>query len=607
MDQGGPASADAAVPAPEDAPKPDDAMPAPEEAPLPDAIEAGPGDVNALFTQDQEPAPLPSASVVINLLGALVQKGILRPEEAQAMVLQAQAEADAARAASAAAVVPDDADAVKVMHVPELVKAQMREQIKAEVMAAARKERWTGLASQPEWVKNFKPIGDFRLRYEYDSFPEGNDNTGSFPNFNTINTGVPFDVSGTVFSPQFNVDTDRQRSRLRFRWGAEIDLSEGWTSGFRIATGETNSPVSTNQSLGNARGGQGGNFSKYSLWLDRAFARYEDISHPDFSWALTLGRFENPFFSNDLVWDEDVGFDGLALNAKKVMGEVTPFVNAGAFPVFNTDLNFSTNQPSKFKSNDKWMLGGQLGLDWKINKKMTAKVSAAIYDFKNVEGQLSDPFTPLGPEDAGNTDHRRPSFAQRGNTYMALRNIVPSALNNFGTTHQYQYFGLATPFRELVLAGKLDLNHWEPCQATIYTEYVKNLAFDAVDIESKAVNNRGSGTPAAADGTGALPGKFEGGDTAWIVGLKLGRPAFEKKGDWSASMTYRYVESDALVDGFTESRFAGGGTNAKGFSLGLQYALSAKTKIGFGWWSATQIAGPPLQSDVFLFDFSAKF
>ena len=87
-------------------------------------------------------------------------------------------------------------------------------------------------------------------RYEAALFPQGNDNTGAFPNFNAINTGTPFDVAGTVFSPQNNVDRTRQRTRIRTRLGADIDMGEGFTMGARLATGENSSPVTTNQSLG---------------------------------------------------------------------------------------------------------------------------------------------------------------------------------------------------------------------------------------------------------------------------------------------------------------------------------------------------------------------
>ena len=179
---------------------------------------------------------------------------------------------------------------------------------------------------------------------------------------------------------------------------------------------------------------------------------------------------------------------------------MTPFITAGAFPVFNTDLNFATNQPEKFKSSDKWLYAGQVGADWKISKSFNFKFGAAYYHFDNVEGQLSDPFIPLLASDQGNTDNSRPSFAQKGNTYRPLRRIIPSPLNNFGTTNQFQYFGLATPFHELALTARLDINHWEPFQISLIGEWVKNLAFDAKDIDLIAVNNRGADTSAGATG-----------------------------------------------------------------------------------------------------------
>jgi hypothetical protein len=280
---------------------------------------------------------------------------------------------------------------------------------------------------------------------------------------------------------------------------------------------------------------------------------------------------------------------------------VTPFLAAGAFPVFNTDFNFASNQPAKFKSSDKWLYGGQVGTDWKINKVFNVKVGAAYYHFDNVEGQLSDPFTPLNAQDAGDTDNTRPSFAQKGNTYMALRRIVPNALNNFGTTNQFQYFGLATPFHELAFTGRLDVNRWEPFQISLTGEWVKNLAFEHGDIDRVAVNNRG------ADQALGGVGEFSGGDTAWIVGLKVGSATLQKAWDWQAGINYRYVESDAVVDGFADSDFGLGGTNLKGYTVYGAVALSPRIALGLRWMSADEIAGPPFKVDILQVDFNGKF
>ena len=582
------------------------------------APESGPGDLIG----GQAGAGAPSFNVTINLIKRMVQKGLLTKEDASDLLKQAEADSAIARvqlqqdAVAAAQIVVQQAisagamsdpvpmpdDAVRVTYIPENVKKQIRDEIKSDVMAEAKSKTWAAPNAVPGWVTRFRVGGDIRIRYEGNYFPSGNDNTGAFPNFNAINTGSPFDVSGTVFSPQLNVNQNRQRFRLRARLGAEIEMGEGFTAGLRIATGENNSPVTTNQSFGLANQGQGGNFSKYAIWLDRAFLKYEAGGQPNKNLAISAGRFDNPFFSTDIIYDDDLGFDGGALAGRyEVAKWVTPFFAGGAFPIFNTDFNFSSNQPAKFKSSDKWLYGAQAGLDLKLRKDLSIKAAGAYYYFDGVEGKLSTPYTPLNSSEAGNTDNRRPSFAQKGNTYMPLRNIVPNASNNFGAINQFQYFGLASKFRPLTFTGKVEYTGFEPVTVSVWGEYVKNLGFDRGAIDRLAVNNRGSNSTA-----GTL-GKYAGGDTAWILGLKVGSAALQKRGDWQLGVNYRHVESDAVIDGFADSDFGNGGTNQEGYSLFGTVALSSRFAIGLKWLSADEIAGPPLKSDILQVDLSGKF
>jgi hypothetical protein len=383
----------------------------------------------------------PSQTFAVNLLKLMVKKGHITKEEADELIREAeqdtaiartQAQSDALTAAQAVVeqakmdkVLPADPspeDALRIPFIPDMVKKQIRDDLRQEVMAAAKSEHWNAPYQLPDWVSKFRVKGDIRLRYEGTYFSEGNDNTGAFPNFQAINTGAPFDVSGTVFSPQLNVDQDRQRYRIRLRLGAEVDMGDGFTAGVRIGTGQDSSPVSPNQSLG----ASGGNFSKYAIWLDRAFLKYEAGADPDRRIAITGGRGDNPFYSTDLIYDEDLGFDGLAIQGRyRIAKGVTPFATLGVFPIFNTDFNFSSNQPAKFDSTDKYLYGAQLGTDWKLTKHLTLKTAAAYYQFDGAEGEQSTPYTPLTSSDAGNTDNTRPSFAQKGNTYIPLRRIIP--------------------------------------------------------------------------------------------------------------------------------------------------------------------------------------
>ena len=632
------------TPQPEPAEKP---VPVPTSEPTP-APQAKPEPTSSQKTQAEEAAPTPASkpasveaplptegaatptgNVTINLINKLVKRGILDADEAKEMIRQAEVEAEAVRYQSqtdmvaiaqaaavqvVAATTPVESglpaassDDIRVTHIPQPVKDQMKEEIKLELATDKVSNQLSSAVRLPKWVQDVKPFLDIRVRYEGDFFPTGNDNTGAFPNFNAINTGAPFDSAGTQFAPQLNVDQNRNQFKLRARFGADIAMADHFSSGFRIATGQNNSPTSTNQGMGTASSatqGQGGNFSKYAIWLDRAFLRYDSKYEDLMSASAWVGRFDNPFFYTPLIWDDDLGFDGVAATVK---GNVTEgfqvFTTGGAFVVYNTDFNFSSNQPEKFSSYDKYLLGVQTGIDWKVADDWKAKVAAAYYNFYNIEGKLSTPYTPLTSSDASNTDSSRPSFAQKGNTYMAIRDILPDASNDFGAINQWQYYGLATKFNVLSLTGRLDYDGFEPVRVSLISEFVQNLAFKKSDINSIAINNRAEADPSIVDDIG----DFDGSPYGWYGEFRVGTPALSKRWDWQLNLGYRWIGSDAVVDGFNDSDFGLGGTNMKGFTVGGILSLSENVSLGTRWMGADSIAGPQYHTNILYFEINSKF
>ncbi len=578
------------------------------------------------LTLSPDIAQSPSQSVTVNLINALVKRGILEKAEAQEMIRMAEAEAEVARAQSQAemfaiaqiaaneaaaqqsqieqAISAPTEDDVRVTYIPEPVRTQIKEDIKVELINESRRGAFASINPIiPAWVPMLKPFGDLRVRFEGITYPTGNDVTGAFPNFNAINTGSPFDVSGNQFAPQLNADQDRYRFRLRARAGVEVNLPENFTLGMRIATGNDNSPVSTNQTLGGASG-QGGNFSKYAIWIDRAFLQYEVGNDPNKKLKIWAGRFDNPFFSTPAVWDDDLGFDGVAASGRyEILRGFTPFITGGAFPVYNTDLNFSSNQPTKIQSFDKYLFAVQGGTDWRITDDIKLKVASAYYYFQNIEGKLSSPFTPLTSSDAGDTDASRPSFAQKGNTYFPIRNIVPDASNDFGAINQFQYYGLATKFENLAFTGRLDYDGFEPIQISLIGEVIQNLAFNQSDINAVAVNNRSGIDDTLSDDIG----DFEGSGLAWLVELRAGHAVLQKRWDWNVGFGYRWIGSDAVVDGFNDSDFGLGGTNLQGFTVGGALAVSPNVWFGARWMGADSIAGPQYNVNIIQIDLNARF
>jgi hypothetical protein len=569
-------------------------------------------------------APSPNANV--NLINILVQQGVLTEEQGAALIKQAQDEAyiarqavkdAAAKADNADKTAKDAADATSppgtkhVVYVPEVVKKELRDEIKGEVMSKAQKEGWARPGTFPEWTSRIHFFGDVRARYEWDIYPKGNDPTAAV-NYNAINTGNPYDTgSNPVQWPTYDTSEQRDRARLRARLGMEADLSEGFWAGMKIGTGDSNAPVTFNQTLG----GSGGNFSNYGIWLDRAYIKYARWA--DF--VVDVGRFDNPFFSpTDLVYNKDIGFDGFAVQAMpEVKPGFVPFVVAGAFPLYNTDFNLALgenfaglNSAPKFPNNDKWMFGIQLGSTYNLVPGIEQKYGLAFYDFTNVQGELSSPCSVGFSSDTCDTDLTRPSFAQKGNTYMALRNIVPTAvLNGPGLNNNlFQYFGLASQFRPLVFSGLADFSRFDPYHIIIDGEFVWNTAFNRADVAAKAAANP---IPAGAVGptpSGAAPNTpFVGGNLGWLARLTVGERELKQRGDWNVNVGYKWLESDAVIDAFTDSDFGLGGTNLKGYFFGANLAVSTNVWLTARWMSANQVAGPPYAVDIAQVDLNAKF
>ncbi len=544
------------------------------------------------------------------LVDFLVSKKILTKDQAmefaknsvqKATVRAGASVSPAAAHPQAAAGASSDDGAIHVPYIPEIVRKQIKDELRHEVMQQAHDEHWAAPDALPAWTKRLHLSGDIRVRYEGDFYPAGNDNTGAFPNFNAINTGSPFDVSN-ISNPnlpaELNADQNRNRFRFRARLGLDANLGEDFTAGLRLATGDTSTPVSPNATFG----GGGGDFSKYAIWVDRAWIKYNPIDNDHGYLSASIGRFENPFFASDLIFYSDLNLDGAVVQGKINIGSgITPFLTAGAFPVFNTDLNLASNQTAKYSSTDKYLYAAQAGVDWKLPRESSVKLGVAYYDFNNVAGVLSSPCTVVNADTICDSDASRPSFAQKGNTYIPLRQIVPTSDNQFGTTNLFQYYGLASGFRELAVTGRADLGNYDPFHIVLDGEFVENLEFNKASINAVAVNNRGA-VPA-----GGTIGAVAGGNLGYFARATFGSPSLERRWDWNVNFGYRYVETDAVMDALNDSDFGLGGTNLKGYTIGGSLALSSTVYTTLRWMSADSIAGPAYSVDVVQFDIGTRF
>lgn len=568
--------------------------------------------------QSPDAAP-PSESLAVNLIELLVKQGVISRTAADQLLKQAEVETEQARAASAATTVvaagqaepalpPPAPGVVRVPYVPEIVRDQIRDEVKAEVMQQAKDEGWAQPGELPDWLNRITISGDVRMRSQYNLYSDTNA-TGLI-DYAAFNASGPTDIS-TVASNGFAVPylnttkDDFNNLYIRARLAVDAKLSDRLGAGIRLATGDSNGPNSTSSFLSN-------DFGKNAIWLDRAFLWVQPTD-----WAkITMGRMADPFLHTDMLFSDDLNFDGISGRFTYDMPQRNLILSltGGAYPLGFQALSFPANSDIKSAQESHWLYAAQAGVEWNASR-FDWKSAVAYYDFDNIQGELSSPcYIYLGAKQCS-SDGSIPAFMQKGNTLFLVRNIVADPSNP--DYAQPQLVGLAFPFELLNFYTQFDYRVNESKHLIFTADYVHNMGYNVSDICRFAplglpVNNvnssaQGNADPCDKPPSGDAKATFQSGPSAWLVNLLYGDPDPTEFGQWNVTAGYRYIEPDALPDGFNSADFHFGGTNAKGYTLTTTIGLYNGAYLQARWFSADQVFGPPLAIDVGQLDLHVRF
>jgi hypothetical protein len=528
----------------------------------------------------------------INLLNALVEQGVLTREKADALIKQAEqaaangktpatppaatapsaspsqaaaatgaaaaaAGAGAAAAGAAQAPAPVAPGTVRVPYVPEAVKEEIRDEVKQDVLAQAKAERWGEPGAFPDWVNHITWYGDVRVRYQGERFPTN---------------GVPNATPEQLALPQFgayvltNTSEPVNILRMRARFGLDATIGDWVTAGIRLASGGVGlgtNGASESQTLGNYT-------SRESVGFDLAYLTF----HPVDWFSVTGGRLGNPFFhSTTLVWANDLSLEGVVAGFTPHFGDtLNVFVTAGLFPILDVEPTPTSAASSK------WLYGYQAGFHWQFAPIVTWHFGAALYDYRNIEG-IANP-TYYSTIYSGTAA----PFRQDGNSVFDI-NALANAYN--GTTNYL--IGLVSKFHEANASSEFDFAFGGRPHVMLDLDFVKNLGFDHDDIY------RRTGLSLAERTTGVQ------------VQLKVGDPNFTRRYNWQGFVGYRYAQRDSVVDAFTDADFNLGGTNAQGYILGGEFAFETNSTLRVRWFSSRQIDGLPLAINLLQVDASTAF
>lgn len=234
-----------------------------------------------------------------------------------------------------------------------------------------RQEDFKSLAkdNMPDWVKNTKLKGDFRLRFQ---------------NLHEKNAG--------------DISKDTTIGRIRMRLGLDSKINDKLKVGVGIATG-TGDPRSTNITLG---GTSGGDSAKPSVYLDYAYAKYD----PNPWLNLVGGKMplnDVLWEPTDLIWDTDITPEGGVVGFDKTLDPKTSvFMKTGAL-VLVADTSTVSGSMAYLV---------QPGIDYAFNDNLSLK-GAITYEYFQTKGSVPSTYATKGQNtrENGSTSGTTSSYA----------------------------------------------------------------------------------------------------------------------------------------------------------------------------------------------------
>jgi hypothetical protein len=337
-------------------------------------------------------------------------------------------------------------------------------------------------------------------------------------------------------------ETDRGRVRIRLRTGFTLPIAKTVTAGVRVATAEVGSVTSTNISLSGA-------FTLKNFGIERAYISWA----PSPRFTVTGGKFQLPLikpagvFRTEMVYDEDVAPEGfheqlnLVLNKEGVLRRLAVLGEQWT-------INEVGDGP------DTWMLGGQLAADLAFSSRVSGTITGGYFTYAHGKTLAA----------ARNTNSAlfvsNGVVLRDGTVLEGGKSLAPPTGNPFATfVNDFNLLNGNAGITVDQVFGRQPLN--------LYLDVVHN--------------------------TGA-----ESENTGYWAGITAG--ALRRRGDWTATVVYSRLETEATLSIYNYSDMGFGGTNNQGPIFQVQYrpgnnfTLSARHHIMSAINEATGVSTKPI-------------
>ncbi|MBN1943481.1 MAG: putative porin [Phycisphaerae bacterium] len=412
----------------------------------------------------------------------------------------------------------------------ETLESRRTDQVEKEELAGMMKEildEAQATPALPAWMKNLTLHGDFRLRFEHQSY-QGRRGGG-----NALN------------NPRVGERKDRNRIRMRLRFGfTKTWWDEQMEVGFRLATGEDNQPASTNQTMT-------GDFSKKPVWIDLMYAKYK----PNWLKGLEIGggKIWNPIKTRTmLTWDGGLCPEGLYVDyVAPFFGEFKPYAQMGFWMVNEEGTRSATGMNAGSTLRDTVMYSYSAGFEWKFMDALEWFFGATYYDYHNADASTGG---WLGRYGADGQWAVGPGGQTPTQNAAAATQAYPAA--DYGLLELTTKVGWKFGFMPQ------PLERW-----TAWFTFVHNCRDDY---------NVWKNPPIPAVGGLGADRHFQNDPNAYGLGIQAGEN--KKKNDFSLAYAYYYMEYGSVVPGFGDGTL--GGPNNQGHLVQAIYNIDDFLTLG---------------------------
>ncbi len=183
---------------------------------------------------------------------------------------------------------------------------------------------------------------------------------------------------------------DRNRARIRVRFGFEGKLNEDFFGGIALATGSFGDPTTTNETLTN-------NFDRKTIGLDRGYITYNPIAH---RWlSVTGGKFAYPWQRTSVTFDPDLNPEGFDEKFSFDLHKV-PGVQNVTFQAMQLLFNEANGTGGLYHGHDSFAVGGQVSARLKLGL-LTTTPSFLIQNWRYQDAILNSSAFAVAANNAG--------------------------------------------------------------------------------------------------------------------------------------------------------------------------------------------------------------